>query len=123
MTTQASQSTQNAVADTGCCPRFDPTPFQDAEIIWKDKPFVKERVHSVMHVPFDMASKMKKVMRKIDAAHAKPAQGLMLSDELSPWRSDLYIDVTGPVPGAEIVALTGTFLTHVYEGPFRDAPR
>src|SRR5512135_2861129 len=106
MTMQASPETRNAVADTGCCPRFDPTPFQDAEITWTDKPFVKERVHSVMHVPFDMAPKMKRVMRKIDAAHAKPAQGLMLSDELSAWRSDLYIAVTGPVPDAELVTLS-----------------
>ena len=62
-------------------------------------------------------------MRKIDAAHASPAQGLMLSDELSPWRSDLFIDVTGPVSGAETATLSGTFFTHVYEGPYREVPK
>jgi hypothetical protein len=46
----------------------------------------------------------------------------MLSDEISPFRSDLYIDVTGPVPGANNVRLSGTFFTRVYEGPFRQAP-
>jgi len=113
----------SAVTPTGCCPPFDPTTFDEKEITWDGKPFVKEHVHSIFHVPLDMGRKMTKAMRLIDAAHAAPAQGLMLSDELSPWRSDLYIDVTGPVPGAEMVRLSGTFLTRVYEGPYRDAKK
>lgn len=47
----------------------------------------------------------------------------MLSDEASPWRSELYIDVSRPVPGAEMEALSGAFLTRVFDGPFKDAPR
>ncbi len=31
--------------------------------------------------------------------------------------------MTRPVDGAETVTLSGTFLTRVYEGPFRDAPK
>jgi hypothetical protein len=70
-----------------------------------------------------MASKMTKATAKIAAAGATSEQGLTLSDELSPWSSDLYIDVTHPVPGAEIATLSGDFLTRVYDGPFRDAPK
>ncbi len=75
---------------TGCCPPFDPGPWDD--------------------------------MRLIEAAHATATQSPMLSEERSPWGSDLYINVTGPVPGADVVTLSGTFLTKVYEGPFRNAP-
>lgn len=114
---------KSTVAPTGCCPPFDPETFHEKEITWKDKPFVKERVHSLFHIPLDMAHKVTHAMRLIEEADAAPAQGLMLGDELSPWRSDLYIDVTGPVPGADVVSLSGTFLTRVYEGPFRDAPK
>jgi hypothetical protein len=48
---------------------------------------------------------------------------MMLSDELSPWGADLYIEVKKLVPGANMAEISGTFLTKVFEGPFRDAPR
>jgi hypothetical protein len=114
---------KSTVAPTGCCPPFDPETFHEKETVWMAKPFVKERVHSLFHLPLDMTHKVMKAMRLIEEAHAVPAQSLMLSDELSPWRSDLYIGVTGPVAGAETVTLSGTFLTRVYEGPFHDAPK
>ena len=47
----------------------------------------------------------------------------MLGEELSAWRSDLYIETTKDVPDAEMVHLSGTYLTKVFEGPFRDAPK
>jgi hydrolase family protein len=121
--TAESKTPAAALAPTGCCPPFDPDTMQDKELTWKGKLFVKERVHSLFHVPLDMGTKVKRAMGKIEAVGANPAQGLMLGDELSPWRSDLYIDVTGPVPGAEAAKLSGTFFTHVYEGPYRDAPK
>jgi hypothetical protein len=34
----------NASIDTKCCPKFDPDPWQGKELIWKDKPLIKETV-------------------------------------------------------------------------------
>jgi hypothetical protein len=45
----------------------------------------------------------------------------MLSDDRSPWGADIYIEVKSAVPGATMDTLSGTFLTQVFEGPFRDA--
>ncbi len=114
---------KRAITPTGCCPPFDPATWDQKEVSWTNKTFVKEHVHSVFHVPLDMGRKITKSLRLIEAAHATPPERLMLSDERSPWGSDLYIDVTGPVPGADMASLSGTFLTKVYEGPFRDAPK
>ncbi|MEW5847897.1 MAG: hydrolase [Myxococcota bacterium] len=111
------------VAPTGCCPPFDPAPYQDREVVWHDKLFVKEHVRSVFHIPLNMGSIIGHAQEKIVAAGAGPAQPLMLSDEISPWRSDLYIDVTRLVPEMEMATLTGTFLTRVYDGPYRDIPK
>ena len=108
-------------APTGCCPPFDPAPWRDQEVVWRDKPFLKEHVHSLFHVPIDMGRAITRAMEKIAAAGAEPAVPLMLSDEKSPFGADLYIDVAKPVPGAEMTRLSGTFLTRVYDGPFRDA--
>jgi len=110
------------VTPTGCCPPFDPDPWDDKEITWEGNRFLKAHVHSLFHIPLDMGRKVMQSMRLIEAAHATAAHGPMLSEERSPWGSDLYINVTGPVPGADVVTLSGTFLTKVYEGPFRNAP-
>lgn len=109
------------VAETGCCPRFSPGPWDEKEIVWKDKTFVKDHVHSLFHIPLDMGRKVVKNQKLIDEAGAKPETPMMLSDERSPWGSDIFIDVTKPVSGAEMTTVSGTFLTKVFEGPYRDA--
>ncbi len=111
-----------APVPTGCCPPFDPEPWKDREIEWHDKLFVKDHVHTVFHVPVDMGRKVVRNLRRIEAADAQPLQPLMLSDEKSAWGADIYIDVTKPVPGAEMTKLSGTFLTRVYEGPYANVP-
>jgi hypothetical protein len=109
------------VQSTGCCPPFDPRPWQDQEIKWLDKPFLKDHVTCLFHVPLNMGRKILKDMALIDAAHATSGRPLMLSDEKSPWGADIYIEVKDAVPGATMDQLSGTFLTRVFEGPFRNA--
>ena len=57
----------------------------------------------------------------IEKANAQPPYQLMLTDEKSLWGSDIYIDVSKEVPGAQMAALSGTFLTKVFEGPYKSA--
>ncbi|HEY0706542.1 MAG TPA: hydrolase [Polyangia bacterium] len=116
-------ATEPTVTPTGCCPPFDPRLWQDKEVTWKDKPFVKDHVTCLFHVPLNMGGKVTKNMALIEAAHATSEQPLMLSDDQSPWGSDIYIEVKNTVPNATMDALSGTFVTHVFEGPFRDAGR
>jgi hypothetical protein len=115
------QSTRRALQPTGCCQRFDPATWNEKEVVWKDKLFVKDHVHSALHIPLDMGRKVLRNQELIEAASASPAQALMLSDETSPWGADIYIDVTREVPGARMATLSGRFLTKVYEGPFQEA--
>lgn len=106
---------------TGCCPPFDPARWQDNEIRWRDKLFVKQHVRTLFHIPLGMGHTVTRAMAKIDAAGAAPAEPLMLSDDASLWGSDLYIAVTKEVPGAEMAKMSGTFFARVFEGPYRDA--
>ncbi len=108
------------VKETGCCARFHPEPWQDKEIAWKDKAFVKDRVTSFLHMPLNMGRKVVKNMALIEKAGAQAPYQLMLCDE-SLWGSDIYIDVSGQVPGAQMATLSGTFLTKVFEGPYNNA--
>ncbi len=106
---------------TGCCEPFDPALWEDKRITWKDKIFVKDHVASFLHIPLNMGGKIVKNMKLIEKAHAKASHQLMLTDEKSPWGCDIYIDVAKEVPGAIMYALSGTFLTKVFEGPYRSA--
>jgi hypothetical protein len=109
------------IRSTGCCEPFNPTPWQEKEIVWKDKIFVKDHIASVFHIPLNMGKKIIKNMALVEKAHAQAPHQLMLTDEKSSWGADIYIDVAKDVPGARMATLSGTFLTKVFEGPYKDA--
>ena len=107
-------------SDTGCCPRFDPQPWDETEHTFKDKLFVKDRVKSIFHIPVNFGRVMVRNMKKIQMADALTAAPFMLSDENSLWGSDIYIEVTKNIPGSEMTRISGTFLTKVFEGPYKN---
>jgi hypothetical protein len=110
------------VPNTGCCPPFDPAPWQEKEVTWQDKPFVRDHVTCLFHVPLNMGRTVVRDMAQIHAAHAETdGQPLMLSDDRSPWGADIFIEVKRAVPGATMDKLSGSFLTKVFEGPFQRA--
>jgi hypothetical protein len=110
-------SVQEPRISTGCCPPFDPAPWQGKEVIWRDKPFLKTSMACLFNVPLNMGAKVAKSMALITAARAEVEQPLMLSVDRSYWSADLFIEVKGEVPGATVERLSGTFLTRVFEGP------
>ncbi len=108
-------------SETGCCPRFDPEPWDEKEVTFQDKLFVKDHVRSFFHIPLNFGKVMVRNMEKIQQADALVPTPVMLSDEKSLWGSDLYIAVARDVPGATMARISGTFLTKVFEGPYKDA--
>jgi hypothetical protein len=117
------QITGERIQPTACCPPFDPAPWQDRELTWNDEPFVVDHVRSIFHVPLAFGKHVTRTQALIDAAGAASTPPLMLCDEASDWGTDIYVHVTKPVPGAQMASLTGTFLTRVYEGPYRNGQR
>lgn len=109
------------ISSTGCCERFEPGPWQEKEITWKDKIFVKDHVTSFLHIPLNFGQKVVKNMKLIERANAKPERQLILADENSLWGADIYINVSKEVPGAKMSKISGTFLTKVFEGPYQNA--
>ena len=107
-------------SETGCCPRFDPKPWDEAEITWENKLFLKDHVNSIFHIPLNFGKVIVKNMEKIKNAGALTPEPLMLSDEKSSWGSDIYIGISKEVPGADTARISGTFLTKVFEGPYKN---
>jgi hypothetical protein len=108
------------IKPTGCCDIFDPAPWQEKEIVWTNKMFVKDHVASFLHMPMNMGQVITKDLALIEKAAAKAPYQLMLTDEKSLWGADIYIDVAKDVPGAQMTTLSGTFLTKVFEGPYQN---
>lgn len=106
--------------ETGCCPRFNPAPWDNKEITFKDKLFFKDHVNSLFHIPLNFGAVMERGVKKIEAAHAMASEQLVLSDENSLWGADVYIAVDKEVPQAQMEKISGTFLTKVFEGPYKN---
>ena len=111
----------NEQSETGCCPRFDPEPWEGKEVTLEDKLFVKDHVCTFLHIPLNFGRKMKKNMKKIEQADAQAPEPLVLSECKSLWKDNLYISVSKEVPGAKMASVPGTFMTKVFEGPYKDA--
>ncbi|MFH1377270.1 MAG: hydrolase [Planctomycetota bacterium] len=106
-----------------CCPKFEPASWDDKELVWKDRLFVKDRVTSFLHVPLNFGGVMKRNVAAIDSADAHPETMVVLSDENSLWGADVYIEVTKTIPGATMATISGTFLSKVFEGPYSQMSR
>lgn len=108
----------NAKGETGCCPRFDPKPWQEKEIVWDKKLFILDHIKSFMHIPMNFGKVMVKNAELMQKAGAQNPESIMLTDEKSLWGADIYIAVDREVPGVAMAHLSGTYLTKVFEGAY-----
>jgi hypothetical protein len=109
--------------ETNCCPRFHPEPWDRQELHFDHKPFVKASTIGLFHVPLNMGSVFSHTWKAIKDAHAEDGGFLVLSHDDSAWHAEHLFAVARPVPGAEMVHLSGDFLTKVFEGPYSNAKR
>ncbi len=108
-------------SETGCCPRFVPEPWDEKELRWDNKLFLKDRVRCLFFMPLNFGRVMVRNMARISQADAfTPAVPVVLSDHTSKWNIDLYIEVAKEIPNAENVRLSGSFLSKVFEGPYKN---
>jgi effector-binding domain-containing protein len=105
---------------TGCCKKFNPAPWDRKTINFKNKLFLKDKVISFFHIPLNFGAVMKRDMERIVTANALAKIPIMLSDEKSLFGADVYIAVSKKIPGENIVNISGTFLSRVFEGPYKN---
>ena len=103
-----------------CCPKFNPKPWDKKTITWKNKFFVKDTVISFFHIPLNFGNVMIRNCKKIEAAKASEKNTIVIGDEISPFHSHVYISVKKPVASCNDVRLSGTFLSKVFEGPYKN---
>ena len=109
---------------TGCCPRFKPAGWDEQELHFKEKLFVKATTLSVFHIPLNMGSVFPKTFDAIKNADANSDEDfIVLSYDVSTWKSEHFFSVIKDVPGEEMIRMTGDFITKVFEGPYKNAPK
>jgi len=120
-----SKKTYTAVNETGCCPVPNVEDWDESSVTWQNKKFIKDSTFNLFHMPLNMGRVMKRMWAKVQQAEAAPPtdEFMLLSYDPSPWKGDHFMTVTKEVPNAENVTLSGTFLTKVFEGPYKEAPK
>jgi hypothetical protein len=103
-----------------CCPKFDPTPWDNKIFEWNDKKFIKDKVFTLFFMPINFGSVITRMMAKVEKAGAKAQDWMALSEHTSKWNMDLCVAVDREIPDAENVTLSGKFFSKVYEGSFKD---
>ena len=114
--------------DLECCPKFEPTKWDKKTFNWDQKPFIKESIPALFHMPFPpmIRKKMKKMVDLVEKARANipdVTDALVLFRDPSPFKSEIYYSVTKEVEGANNTKLTGTYSAGVFDGPYNSVPR
>lgn len=118
-------NTYTEINETGCCAIPNVDEWDEREITFEDKQFIRMYTRSFLYVPLNMSA----VMTAIQAVAAEadvemaPEQVMTLSHDISPWKAERLYAVRQPVKGADNVLLSGTLMTKVFDGPFRDAKK
>lgn len=109
-------------AKTGCCPQFEPAEWDDKTFVFKDKQFVKVQARCIMHVPLNLGGVITKTWAAIEKAGAKDdTEFIMLTKDVSPWKSEQFFWAAKEVPNLDNIKLSGTFKTKVFEGDYKEA--
>lgn len=103
-----------------CCSKFNPGPWNEKIINWKNKKFIKDRVFTIFFMPINFSQIITRMMRHIDNTKGASTDNICLSDHTSKWNMDIYVGVNREIPGANNVTLSGRFVSKVYEGDFKD---
>lgn len=111
-----------------CCPKFNPEKWDQKTYNWNNKPFIKETIPTLFHIPFPpmigkKVTKMWQMIEEAKKAEANKEDILLLFRDPSPFKSELYFSVTGPVPKANNVNISGTFIAKVFAGPYNAIPK
>lgn len=115
--------TYTTINETGCCAVPDVSAWDEQQITFENKLFIRGYTRSVMYVPLNMDKTMALLQQQTSDAGAEmpPQEAMILSREVSPWKGEHLYAVSHTVDGADNVSLSGTFLTKVFEGPFKNA--
>lgn len=109
---------------TGCCPRFHPEQWDNKEFDFSSLVFMEATSKTILHIPMDLGKVMTQAQKAIDDAHqAYEDRYLILSQDVSAFKTRHLFLVKGDVPNYPRVKLQGSYRARVFDGPYQDVPK
>lgn len=111
--------------ETGCCAVPNIGDWDEKEMTFKNKRFIRLYTRSFLFMPLNMSKVMTAIQKTADDAGAtmSPKDVMILARDLSPWKAEQLYAVNKEIKGADNVVLKGKYLTKVFEGPYKDAKK
>jgi len=110
-----------------CCPEFNPSNWDKKTLIWKNKTFIKDSMPTIFHIPFPwiIGKKIVRLCNLVVKTKVQPPKDkwLMLFHDPHAFKSELFMSVTKPVKNENNVTISGTFMTQVFDGPYKAVPK
>ena len=102
-----------------CCPKFDPSLWDEKTFNWESKEFIKDKVFTLFYMPINFGAVITRLTNKVQNAGANIPDWLCLSYHVSKWKMEIFLAVDRNIPESENVNLSGKFMSKVYEGDFK----
>jgi hypothetical protein len=114
--------------DQECCPKFEPERWDERTFNWEKKHFIKESIPTFFHMPFPkMIGKKVTIMmdlaKSADSLSEDELDTLLLFNDPTAFRSDIYMSVNHKVSHANNVTLSGKFMSKTFDGPYKKVPK
>jgi len=111
-----------------CCPKFHPEKWNEKTYDWDRKKFIKATVPTFFHIPLPpMIGKRITKMMKLAEDSKKLSNNkediLVLFTDPYAFMSEIYLSVTDTVANANNTTLSGTFMSKVFDGAYKDIPK
>ncbi len=115
-------------ASKECCPTFHPEKWDEKTFNWDHKKFIKASVPTLFHIPLPpmigkKVTKMMKLAEDSKNLSDDKEEILLLFNDPSAFKSDMYLSVTDTVSGAENRTISGTFMSLVFDGAYNAIPK
>jgi effector-binding domain-containing protein len=112
------------MSDNVCCPVFDPVPWDEKAHNWEGKAFLTATVKQFFHMPLpgNYGRTIAKLQKEAKDNGIMPDEKniMLLSFDISPWKSELYFAVTGEKPGVATTKLSGEYISKTFDGPYNN---
>lgn len=111
-----------------CCPTFHPKKWDNKTHHWDKKKFIKASVPTLFHIPLPpmigkRVTKMMKMAEDSKKLSDNKEEILLLFNDPSAFKSDMYLSVADNVLGAKNSTLSGTFMSRVFDGKYNAIPK
>ncbi|TGV04350.1 hydrolase [Flavivirga rizhaonensis] len=121
-------STVQTQKNEECCPEFHPEKWDNKTLNWNQKPFIKETIPTFFHMPLPKmigkkVTKMMKLAENTNNISTDKLDVLLLFNDPSAFKSNMYLSVIGNVPNANNTTITGTFIGKVFDGTYNQIPK